>query len=80
MSEPLYGHDLLSLLVAKGGSCGLEALRAEAAAAHGPAAEYHNCHGGCFDFDGVIAFLSSKGKVQVEDGQVRLGMAPACQH
>ncbi|WP_026852143.1 DUF2492 family protein [Geothrix fermentans] len=80
MSEPLYGHDLLSLLVEKGGSCRLEELRAASAAAHGGSAVYCNCHGDQFDFDGVIAFLGSKGKVQVADGTVTLGMAPACQH
>jgi probable metal-binding protein len=80
MSEPLYGHDLLGLLVEKGGTCRLEDLRAAAAAAHGASATYCNCHGDSFDFDGVIGFLGGKGKVQVVDGQVTLGMAPACQH
>ncbi len=80
MSEPLYGHDLLSLLMEKGGTCTLEDLRAASAAAHGHTAIYCNCHGDSFDFDGVIAFLGSKGKVRVTDGTVSLGMAPACQH
>jgi len=80
MSEPLYGHDLLSLLVEKGGTCALEDLRAASEAAHGKAAIYCNCHGDSFDFDGVITFLGSKGKVRVTDGTVSLGMAPACQH
>ncbi len=80
MSEPLYGHDLLSLLVARGGSCRLEELREASVAAHGASAVYCNCHGDSFDFDGVIAFLGGKGKVQVADGLVTLGMAPACQH
>ena len=80
MSEPLYGHDLLSLLVEKGGTCALEELRAASEAVHGKMAIYCNCHGDSFDFDGVIAFLGSKGKVSVADGHVSLGMAPACQH
>ncbi|GLH72822.1 hypothetical protein GETHLI_13240 [Geothrix limicola] len=80
MSEPLYGHDLLSLLMEKGGTCRLEDLRAASISLHGPSATYHNCHGDSFDFDGVIAFLGSKGKVRVADGSVSLGQAPACQH
>ena len=80
MSEPLYGHDLLSLLVEKGGACQIEDLRAASQAAHGPAAVYCNCGGDRFDFDGVIAFLARKGKVQVSGGSITLGMAPACQH
>ncbi|HEX4844893.1 MAG TPA: DUF2492 family protein [Geothrix sp.] len=80
MSEPLYGHDLLTLLMDKGGSCSLEDLRAASIAAHGASATYCNCHGDSFDFDGVIAFLGHKGKIQVAGGTVTLGMAPACQH
>lgn len=80
MSEPLYGHDLLGLLQEKGGTCALEDLRAASEAAHGAQAIYCNCHGDSFDFDGVLAFLGSKGKITVANGQVKLGMAPACQH
>ena len=80
MSEPLYGHDLMSLLMEKGGTCRLEDLRAASAAVHGASAIYCNCHGDSFDFDGVIAFLGSKGKIRVSDGSVSLGAAPACQH
>lgn len=80
MSEPLYGHDLLSLLVERGGSCSLDELRAASQASHGTEAVYCNCSGDSFDFEGVIAFLGSKGKVSVAGGQVSLGMAPACQH
>ena len=80
MSEPLYGHDLLGLLVEKGGACRLEDLRAASAAIHGAGATYCNCSGDSFDFDGVIAFLGSKGKISMGDGTVALGRAPACQH
>ncbi|MCC6512726.1 MAG: DUF2492 family protein, partial [Geothrix sp.] len=52
MSEPLYGHDLLSLLVEKGGTCALEELRAASEAVHGKTAIYCNCRGDSFDFDG----------------------------
>jgi probable metal-binding protein len=80
MSEPLYGHDLLSLLLERGGTCRREELRAASAAAHGVGATYCNCSGDTFDFNGVIAFLGSKGKLRVAEGTVSLGLAPACQH
>lgn len=80
MSEPLYGHDLLSLLAEKGGACRLEELRLASIQAHGAEAEYCNCGGDSFDFDGVMAFLSRKGKVQLVDGFVTLGVVSACQH
>jgi probable metal-binding protein len=80
MSEPLYGHDLLSLLMEKGGTCTLEELHSASVEAHGTAATYCNCHGDSFDFEGVLAFLGSKGKISVKDDTVTLGLAPACQH
>ncbi len=80
MSEPLFGHDLLSLLVDRGGALAVEELRAAAAAAHGAGATYHNCHGDSFDFDGVLTFLAVKGKVSLVGGRVSLGHVPACQH
>lgn len=80
MSDPLYGHDLLSLLVERGGTCSLDDLRAASQAIHGAEAVYCNCSGDTFDFEGVIAFLGRKGKVSIMGGQVSLGSAPACQH
>lgn len=80
MSEPLYGHDLLGLLLEKGGICRLEDLEAASVATHGDGATYSNCHGDSFDFEGVIAFLGSKGKLTVADGMVSMGLAPTCQH
>lgn len=80
MSEPLYGHDLLSLLLEKGGACRLEDLRLASAAAHGTDAVYCNCGGDSFDFDGVISFLGGKGKISLSEGTVSLGAAPACHH
>ena len=80
MSEPLYGHDLLSLVLERGGSLSVDDLRAAAHAIHGPNPVYHNCHGDAFDFDGVLAFLSMKGKISLANDTVSLGNAPACQH
>ncbi|BDU70276.1 hypothetical protein GETHOR_23770 [Geothrix oryzae] len=80
MSDPLYGHDLLSLVMERGGAVSVEDLRTAALAVHGPDPVYHNCHGDSFDFDGVLAFLGQKGKINLADGRVTLGPAPACQH
>lgn len=80
MSEPLYGHDLLRLVVERGGACSLEQLRADAVGAYGAEATFCNCHGDTFDLEGVLGFLARKGKIQFVDGQVRMGNVPACQH
>lgn len=80
MSEPLYGHDLLRLVAARGGACSLEQLRADAGGAFGAGATFCNCHGDTFDLEGVLAFLARKGKIALEAGQVRMGDLPACAH
>jgi probable metal-binding protein len=74
------GHDLLSLLVEKGGTCPVEDLRLASAAAHGPSAVYCNCGGDRFDFDGVLGFLTRAGKVRVDDGVILLRTLAACQN
>lgn len=73
----IYGHEVLQLL-ARHGSLPVEALRAQTAAAFGPQAVFCNCHGDSFDFDGLLAFLGSKGKLVVKDGIATLGFVPAC--
>jgi probable metal-binding protein len=73
----IYGHEVLQLL-ARQGALPVETLRAQAAAAFGPQATYCNCHGDSFDFDGLLAFLGSRGKLVVKDGVASLGFVPAC--
>ncbi len=84
MSEPLPagsaipGHDVLSLLAERGGHCSAPELRAAADRAFGPGAVYGNCHGNLFDFEGLLAFLESKGKLTRSGDALSLGRAPAC--
>ena len=80
MGETLYGHDLLRLLIERGGICSLDQLRADAAATYGVEATFCNCHGDTFDLEGVLGFLARKGKIALEGGRVSLGDVPACQH
>jgi len=75
---PVYGHDLLSLLSHMGGTANIEALRNAAAGAFGADAVYRNCHGDCFSFHEVLAFLASRGKLENRGDEVSLGSAPAC--
>jgi len=75
----IYGHEVLQILAQHQGSLPLERLRAEAARAFGPQAVFCNCHGDSFDFDGLMAFLGSKGKLVIRDGVASLGFVPACE-
>lgn len=74
----IYGHEVLQILAHSGGRLPLETLRAKAAEAFGAQAVFCNCHGDSFDFDGLMAFLSGKGKLAIMDGHAMLGFVPAC--
>jgi probable metal-binding protein len=76
--EPVFGHDLLFLLEQMGGKASVEALRNAAAGAFGADAVYGNCHGGRFSFHEVLAFLASRGKLELRGDEVFLGAEPAC--
>jgi probable metal-binding protein len=72
------GHDVLTLIAARGGRCTVFELQAAAARSFGAAAVFGNCHGDRFDFDALLAFLERKGKIAREGDAVILGHAPAC--
>jgi probable metal-binding protein len=72
------GHDVLSLIAARGGRCTVFELRAAVARAYGADAVFGNCHGNLFDFEGLLAFLERKGKILTSGDVVALGPAPAC--
>ena len=73
------GHDVLALLVARGGQCTVDELRSAATAAFGEGTVFGNCHGDRFDFDGLLAFLEAKGKLALRgEDQLVLGAVPAC--
>ncbi|HMA28636.1 MAG TPA: DUF2492 family protein [Thermoanaerobaculia bacterium] len=75
---PVFGHELLSLLQQMGGAASVEDLREAAASAFGADAVYGNCHGDRFSFHEVLAFLVSRGKLDLRGGEVSLGAEPAC--
>ncbi|MGA7992854.1 MAG: DUF2492 family protein [Thermoanaerobaculia bacterium] len=72
------GHDVLSLIAARGGRCTVIELKVAVARAFGPAPVFGNCHGDAFDFEQLLAFLESKGKIARTGDAVQLGNVPAC--
>jgi probable metal-binding protein len=72
------GHDVLSLVAARGGRCTVFELRAAALRAFGPDAVFGNCHGDLFDFEALLAFLERKGKIARVGDEVTMGHVPAC--
>ena len=76
--EPVFGHELLSILRSLGGRASVPDLREAAHRAFGPDAVYGNCHGDRFTFDGVLAFLESVSKLSRSGDELSLGFVPAC--
>ncbi|MBI4913675.1 MAG: DUF2492 family protein [Acidobacteria bacterium] len=78
-TEGIYGHEVLRILADHQGAMPVEALRTAAAETFGPGAVFCNCHGDSFDFDGLLAFLASRGKLVVQGGVAALGWVPGCE-
>lgn len=76
--QGIYGHEVLNLLMEFGGSTTVETLRNAAAETFGPEAVYCNCHGGRFDFDQLMEFFSSRGKVETDGWCVCLTYSQPC--
>jgi len=74
----VFGHDVLQLLMARGGALPVAEFRELTAATFGANTRIWNCHDESFDFDGLLAFLGAKGKLVVKDGVAQLGFVPAC--
>ncbi len=72
------GHDVLALIGAQGGRCTVAELKAAAGRAFGENAVFGNCHGHLFDFEALLAFLESKGKLARKGDDLSLGSVPAC--
>lgn len=76
--QGIYGHEVLNLLVELGGAAPLDLFRKATVEAFGPEAVFCNCHGGRFNFEQLMDFFSSRGKVEIECQVVRLGGAQHC--
>jgi probable metal-binding protein len=78
--EGIYGHEVIRIVVTRETPWPVEELRKAVETTFGSGALFQNCHGDRFDFDELLGFLSSKGKITVRDGKVSAGFVPACDH
>jgi probable metal-binding protein len=74
----VFGHEVLGILAGRGGRLPVADLKSAAAEVFGAEAVYGNCHGDRFDFEGLLSFLSSAGKVSLEGDVASLGRVPGC--
>jgi len=77
--EAVYGHEILAVVATSADPWPVEELRKAVATKFGTGAVYCNCAGNRFDFDELLGFLSSKGKLSVMNGKVSLGLVPGCE-
>ncbi|MBL0210915.1 MAG: DUF2492 family protein [Holophagaceae bacterium] len=77
-AQAVLGHDVLNLLLELGGAATIDTLRSAAAETFGPDAVYCNCHGGRFDFDQLMEFFSTRGKVETDGWSVCLTYSQPC--
>lgn len=78
MADPIYGHELLELLTKFPGGATRPELKSLADSRFGADAVYTNCSGMAFDFEGVVAFLASRGKLSLSGEKIHLGPVPGC--
>jgi probable metal-binding protein len=78
IAEPIYGHEVLTVLASLGGSADLEMLRAAVVENFGKGAVFCNCAGNRFAFDELLGFLASRGKLAIAGDRLSLGPVPGC--
>jgi len=74
----VFGHEVLNILADRGGRLPVAELKGAAAEVFGAEAVYGNCHGDRFDFEGLLEFLASAGKLAVQGEHVSLGRVAGC--
>ena len=79
VKEAIYGHEILGIVGNRSEPWPVDELRVAVATVFGTDAVFQNCHGSRFDFDELLGFLSSKGKLSVANGKVSLGLVPGCE-
>ena len=76
--QGIFGHEVLNLLMEFGGATTVEILRSSTTETFGPDAVFCNCHGDTFNFDELMAFFSSRGKVETDGRSVCLRFSEPC--
>ena len=79
MGANVHGHVILEHIIEVGGTISLTDLEAFAAS-HGSDATYYTCSASSMNFDGLMQFLTSRGKVRLEGDTVTVFPEKMCQH
>ena len=80
MQEPLHAHEVLNLVVNNPGKFTVDTLKEEVNTQFGSEARFTNCSGYIFDVDRLLQFLSSRGKIEINESGIDPVRHNICQH
>lgn len=80
MHEPLHAHEVLNLVVNNPGKFTVDSLKEEVNNRFGSEAQFTNCSGYLFDFDQLLQFLTSRGKIEIQESGIVPVRHNICQH
>lgn len=80
MAANVHGHVILERIIEAGGQMSLSGLRDFALQSHGSDATYYTCSASAMSFDEILAFLSARGKIDVQGDQVVVFAEKMCRH
>ena len=80
MTEPIHGHEIINLVFDHPEGIEIEHLTTLVANTYGADARYYTCSAEDLTLQELLSFLADRDKVQLVEGKVFPGGAPACNH
>ena len=78
--ESIHGHDVIDMIQQAGHPFSRAELIAAIAARFGASARFHTCSAENLSADGLLEFLSARGKFVGSDSALAIDPAKLCQH
>lgn len=78
--DQIHGHEIMAIVAGSPAGITVGDLAEKAAREYGAAARFFTCSAENMNLDELLAFLGGKDKLQIVDGRVVTGGAPACNH
>ena len=80
IENSIHGHDVIGMIVDSGRAWNRQELHAAIVERWGSDAKFHTCSAEGMDADGLILFLSERGKFIESDDGVVMDETKICQH
>jgi len=76
----IHAHEILYTILEAPTAPSLDDLRQQVSGRFGAEAQFTNCTGQAYDFDQIIAFLASRGKIVVAPEGITVRREEICDH